>query len=376
MKKIIYSFTIVLFVLFFIACPTSVNTTVSFISVKTNPTKNSYYIDDVFDASGLIITVTYSDGTSEDVTYDSEDTNFSFSEIDLSVAGTKTITVTYKEKSTTFDIEVVTKGIFNISVETISMQKTELEGDLSIPIDEECTFSVTEKFSFYSWYIDGVLKSSTNNLVLSKDEIYQMSLGSHSLSIIVRNNDDAISSLNYQITIVCSNNDLHIELFNLSNIGIKGITSCMQGLEYRLFIDSTYSSCSWYLDNELKSNENSFMLTKEETSALALGNHNIFVIAYDNDSNVVSFQFTINVDSIPTYFVITGNQESSINEENIIQLASPNEECEYTWLLDNTEISSGTECLIQSEIGFHIITIRRKSDSSEEYMRFGIMINE
>jgi len=74
--------------------------TVSSIAVTTNPTKVSYTVGDTFSSTGLVITATYSDGTSAAVT------GYTLSSPDMSTAGTKTVTVTYSGKTATFSIVV------------------------------------------------------------------------------------------------------------------------------------------------------------------------------------------------------------------------------------------------------------------------------
>ena len=59
---------------------------------------------DTFSAEGLVVTATYSDTTTAAVT------GYTLSEVDMTTAGTKTVTVTYTEgdvtKTATFDITV------------------------------------------------------------------------------------------------------------------------------------------------------------------------------------------------------------------------------------------------------------------------------
>jgi len=87
--------------------PTLIDTTLEAITIKTNPTKTTYQINEEFDPTGLVITATYTETysnastktTTKDVTYNNG--NMTFSGTDFSTAGTKTITVTYSEKGTT-----------------------------------------------------------------------------------------------------------------------------------------------------------------------------------------------------------------------------------------------------------------------------------
>lgn len=72
------------------------------IEITTLPTKLEYYENDSLDLEGLVVTAVYSNGTTVDVTK-----NIKTSGFDSSVATeSQTITVTYKEKSATFEIKI------------------------------------------------------------------------------------------------------------------------------------------------------------------------------------------------------------------------------------------------------------------------------
>ena len=75
--------------------------TLSSIAVKTKPAKTDYNIGESFSQSGLTLTATYSDGSTETITSGFTCTGFSSAS-----AGTKTITVTYEGKTTTFTVTV------------------------------------------------------------------------------------------------------------------------------------------------------------------------------------------------------------------------------------------------------------------------------
>lgn len=81
---------------------------VSKIEVKTNPTQTSYTEGELFKAAGLVITVTYSDTMTEDISYDLHKDDFSFNpglSTALTTADTS-IQVTYAGKSVTIPIYV------------------------------------------------------------------------------------------------------------------------------------------------------------------------------------------------------------------------------------------------------------------------------
>lgn len=80
---------------------------VASIAVKTLPTKNSYHSGDSFESAGLEITVTYEGGSTADITsgFTISPATYTFTDAD-ETAGSKTFTVSYSGKSTTFNVTV------------------------------------------------------------------------------------------------------------------------------------------------------------------------------------------------------------------------------------------------------------------------------
>ena len=74
---------------------------VSSIAIQSKPTKTVYTVGEKFDASGLSVKVTMSDGTTKTIT-----SGFTLSNPDMTVTGTKTVTVTYSGKTASFTITV------------------------------------------------------------------------------------------------------------------------------------------------------------------------------------------------------------------------------------------------------------------------------
>ncbi len=87
----------------------------SSIAVYTNPSKTIYYIGDSFNSNGLVIKLTYSDGRTENAS-----TGFTTSGFSSTTAGTKTITVSYGGKTTTFNVTVKSPAV-TLSQQNISM---------------------------------------------------------------------------------------------------------------------------------------------------------------------------------------------------------------------------------------------------------------
>ena len=81
------------------------------IEIATNPSKVEYDVNDVFDATGLTLTATYNNGTTATITE-----GYVLGDVDMTTAGTKTVTVTYEGKTVSFDITVNETAVayFNI----------------------------------------------------------------------------------------------------------------------------------------------------------------------------------------------------------------------------------------------------------------------
>ena len=75
--------------------------TLSSIAVTTKPTKLEYTVGEAFDATGMVVTATYSDETTAPVTAYTTDAPETFA-----TAGTVTITVTFEGKTASFDVTV------------------------------------------------------------------------------------------------------------------------------------------------------------------------------------------------------------------------------------------------------------------------------
>lgn len=95
--------------------------TLSSISVSTAPTKTTYTAGEYFDPTGLVITRTYSDSTSDTYTYASHTSEFTFNPTTSTALTTSntSVTITYGGKSTSQAITVnAAKTLSSISVST------------------------------------------------------------------------------------------------------------------------------------------------------------------------------------------------------------------------------------------------------------------
>ena len=91
--------------------------TIVSISVTKQPTKTTYTVGEPFDLSGMVVTATYSDGTSASVTVNSGMITF-----DSSTTGAKTVTITveYKGKKVTTTVSVTVNPKINALTVTVA----------------------------------------------------------------------------------------------------------------------------------------------------------------------------------------------------------------------------------------------------------------
>lgn len=89
----------------------------SSITIKTNPTKTSYYLGDSLNTSGMIVEATYSNGSTKTVT------NWTVSGFSSISIGTKTVTVSYSEggitKTDTFSVTVQDNISWSLSADGV-----------------------------------------------------------------------------------------------------------------------------------------------------------------------------------------------------------------------------------------------------------------
>lgn len=121
------------------------------IEVHTEP-KVEYYVGEEFSAVGGVLTVTYEDGTTEEVSMTAE--GVSLTDIDMNKPGNKTVTVTYGGKRDRFSVSVRNQGFTltfdynydgaqNTSVEVIKGSAATKPSD-----------PARDGYAFYNWFAD------------------------------------------------------------------------------------------------------------------------------------------------------------------------------------------------------------------------------
>ncbi len=94
------------------------------IAIKNNPSKTSYFVGDTLNTNGLTLTATYNNGTTKTV-----NGGFACTPEKLETAGTQKITVTYGDKTTSFNVEVKAVEISGISIASVPETLSYYVGD-------------------------------------------------------------------------------------------------------------------------------------------------------------------------------------------------------------------------------------------------------
>ena len=81
------------------------------ITVKTAPNKTEYFVGDSYDGTGLVVNVTYNNGTNKDIT-----TGFTTSGFSSATAGKNTVTVSYEGFTATFDVKIKAVELTGIEI--------------------------------------------------------------------------------------------------------------------------------------------------------------------------------------------------------------------------------------------------------------------
>ena len=122
------------------------------VTVKNGPDKSEYFVGDEFLPEGGVLTVNYTDRTSEEVAFTAG--GVTFSGADTSAVGSKTITVSYGGKKATFTINVIAVA----GVVTFDMNYDGAQ-NLTVKVGEGRTVAKPEDperkgYDFFDWYAD------------------------------------------------------------------------------------------------------------------------------------------------------------------------------------------------------------------------------
>ena len=149
------------------------------IEVTHMPAKIRYFAGETFDSTGLIITAYYNNNTSEQVT------GYTLSSPDMSAYGSKTVTVTFDEKTVDFSILVV--DISGIEIKTPPTKQEYLVGDAL----DSTGLTVLVK------YTDGTSETITSGFTVS--ELDSSSIGEKEITVTYKNHTAALKVLVYEL---------------------------------------------------------------------------------------------------------------------------------------------------------------------------------
>lgn len=169
---------------------TYVPKSISSVAVKTAPTKTSYEIGDYFDPTGLVITATYSDNTTSDISYATSASSFSFTPSTSTALTTDntSVTITYGGKSCSQAITVsAAKTLSSISLSGYTTSFMEGDtfsfgGTVTAHYSDSSSDNVTASATFsgynmtalgnqtvtVSYTYKGVTKTATYNITISQ----------------------------------------------------------------------------------------------------------------------------------------------------------------------------------------------------------------
>jgi predicted CoA-binding protein len=152
--------------------------TLSSIAIKTPPTKTTYAIGESLSLAGLVITATYSDASTADI---SDTTKFTSSGFNSSAAAaSQTVTVSYTEggvtKTATITVTISTTDVdktFTLGYERGTVIVKDADGNevTSITLSKSGTpssvsLSVDGTFTGVTWYVDDVNIGTGGSLIL------------------------------------------------------------------------------------------------------------------------------------------------------------------------------------------------------------------
>ena len=140
------------------------------ISVKTKPSKTTYIQGESLNLTGGVLTLTYNNNTTE--TVNMTDSKVTISGFDSTTAGTKTVTVSYGGKTTTFTVTVNAKTLSSISVKTKPNKTTYKQGENLNLAGGQLTLTYNNNTTETVNMIDSkVTTSGFNNTTLGKQTI-------------------------------------------------------------------------------------------------------------------------------------------------------------------------------------------------------------
>ena len=171
---------------------TYVPKSISSIAVKTAPTKTTYEAGQTFDPTGLVITATYSDSTTSDISYAANPTAFTFDPTTSTAltTGNTSVTITYGGKSTSQSISVSAAKVLSsisLSGQTTSFAEGDtfsFGGTVTAHYTDSTTTNVTNSATFSGYNMTTVGNHTVTVSYGGKSQTYQISVSQGTLSSI------------------------------------------------------------------------------------------------------------------------------------------------------------------------------------------------
>lgn len=123
------------------------------LEVTKMPTTTLFYVGDSFSAEGGELTITYSDGTTDVLSLTASD--IELSSVNTNKAGSKTVTVQYGGKKTTFKVSVQAQGFaVTLDLNYEGAPAAETVNAVKNDVMDKPEDPTRDGYSFYNWFID------------------------------------------------------------------------------------------------------------------------------------------------------------------------------------------------------------------------------
>lgn len=250
---------------------------VSKISIGTKPKKLTYYVGDNIDTTGLVLKVTYSDGTIGNVS-----SGFTISPKTLNKAGTQNVTVKYGDKSTSYSVTVNSVSITKLAIKTNPTKMNYFQGE----------YLDTTGLVLQATYNNGTVKDITAGYTLSVSKLD--TLGSQTVTVKYSG-----KSCSFKVTV---NEEKMVsikvkELPNQTNY-LVGDKFSSKGIKIVGLMNSSYE----------ENISSSYSLSLKDRDKL----NNSGVVAVTVKYNEFTTSFNINVkEPVPETIIITNNPDQT-----------------------------------------------------------------
>lgn len=267
--------------------------TLSSIAVKTNPDKTAYTVGDTaLDLTGLVITLTYSDSTKEDVTYSSKNaSSFTTSGFHSSAAADSlAITVTYNGKSATF----------NVTVNGIPVTSVTVSGDTTVK--QGLTITLTAVVAPENATNNTVTWKSSNEEVATVDGgvVKGVKAGTAKITATA----DGVTSNEYEVTVEANNAKLTSITKKSDPEKLKynvGDKINLAGLEFTLTYDDGENGNVAYSSSD----DALFTVSGFNSGKAATGQ--VVTVTYISDGITGTATFTVTIVQPVTKVTVSGN---------------------------------------------------------------------